>query len=303
LEDLGHPTGAWTFTKGGRDGAHSLASFEAALDVPDASTALAILRVYLRFSGLNNTGRWAISALPNWSGGTAVQRYSTVNGVGGELLYVEFGSKTGLVECWGVRLSSDSEDDLNSSDLVLRRDPKHEQVVVEGRSLTDLLLFFNDRANLTAVQSEALARTTKSSGKPHNEYLAEYLCAGSSSESTVGVHDKRGQRSIPAEIERRYTVSRSRRRLHQGPLRDLALTYYPISCFYCGIDVEKILDVAHLVPDSEGGSASVGNVRLLCANHHRAFDRGLMYWDSDKQQFGIVEGGIDIPPGPKRNYL
>ena len=62
----------------------------------------------------------------------------------------------------------------------------------------------------------------------------------------------------------------------------------------------QILDVAHIEPDSEGGAASVANVRLLCANHHRAFDRGLLIWEPQQELFTQAPESRAVPPIPQR---
>lgn len=49
----------------------------------------------------------------------------------------------------------------------------------------------------------------------------------------------------------------------------------PVACAICGIDEPEVLEAAHLIAHADGGSYDIGNGRLLCANHHRAFDAGL----------------------------
>lgn len=69
-----------------------------------------------------------------------------------------------------------------------------------------------------------------------------------------------------------------RQRTSQQKFRSLLLENFPNECAICGIDVVEVLEAAHLVAHAEGGAASLNNGRLLCANHHRAFDAGLYVW-------------------------
>lgn len=46
-------------------------------------------------------------------------------------------------------------------------------------------------------------------------------------------------------------------------------------CAACGLQVEVLLDAAHLCGVEEGGSDDARNGIALCRNHHRAFDRQL----------------------------
>lgn len=97
-------------------------------------------------------------------------------------------------------------------------------------------------------------------------------------------------------IEPSYAEALTRVRLHQRAFRRLLLAHYDHECAYCGLDVPQVLDAAHLIPDREGGQASVKNGRLLCANHHRAFDAGLLEWN--KKRFVPVKGAAAVPPAP-----
>ena len=46
-------------------------------------------------------------------------------------------------------------------------------------------------------------------------------------------------------------------------------------CFICGWD-EAPNDVCHLIPVKDGGKETIENMILLCPNHHRMLDRGLI---------------------------
>lgn len=102
------------------------------------------------------------------------------------------------------------------------------------------------------------------------------------------------------EVPREYRLALQKVRLHQRRFRQLLLEHYSHSCTYCGTDVLEILEAAHITADSVGGAASVENGRLLCANHHRAYDKGLIAWDDDQQEFYLPEGTPPVPPKPRR---
>ena len=63
------------------------------------------------------------------------------------------------------------------------------------------------------------------------------------------------------------------RRITAG-LRQKLLEKYGYACAACGVNNEKVpLELAHLVPLSQGGDTSEQNLTLLCPNCHRSFDR------------------------------
>ncbi|PZP16271.1 MAG: hypothetical protein DI611_06405, partial [Brachybacterium faecium] len=88
----------------------------------------------------------------------------------------------------------------------------------------------------------------------------------------------------------------TRYRLHQAPLRDAALKRYGAQCMYCGLEVPEILEAAHIIPDSEGGAASTENIRVLCANHHIAFDAKLIILVDG--ELAPAPGAPEVPPLP-----
>ena len=101
------------------------------------------------------------------------------------------------------------------------------------------------------------------------------------------------------EVPREYRLALQKVRAHQGKFRQLLLEHYPHACFYCGTDVLEVLEAAHIIADSLGGAASVENGRLLCANHHRAYDKGILSWDPDGEAFYLPEDTPEVPPVPQ----
>lgn len=54
----------------------------------------------------------------------------------------------------------------------------------------------------------------------------------------------------------------------------IAKRNYPMRCAVCGFDV--IVDVHHILPKSEGGVNDPNNLIVLCPNHHRMAQRGMI---------------------------
>lgn len=109
----------------------------------------------------------------------------------------------------------------------------------------------------------------------------------------------RGNRGAtdPGGWDPSYTEALKKVRKHQAKFRRLLLEHHPVECAYCGLDILEVIEAAHLIPDSKGGAASVENGRLLCANHHKAFDAGLLRWTG--KRFTPAKGAGVIPPEPR----
>ncbi|MBW2167454.1 MAG: HNH endonuclease [Deltaproteobacteria bacterium] len=75
-------------------------------------------------------------------------------------------------------------------------------------------------------------------------------------------------------MEKENTEKNSRNRGITAGLRQKLLEKYGYACAVCGVNNEKVpLELAHLVPLSQGGDTSEENLILLCPNCHRSFDR------------------------------
>lgn len=100
------------------------------------------------------------------------------------------------------------------------------------------------------------------------------------------------------EVAAEYYKAERKVRRHQRAFRQLLLSHYAHECAYCGVNRIELLEAAHLKPDSLGGASSTDNGRLLCANHHRALDSGLLHWDAKSTLFVLPAGHEPIPPLP-----
>lgn len=275
ISDLGIERPTWKFLRGRRGGTRTLESFTYALSMPDAPTALVMLRAYVTAVGLDQTEGWSVSAMPSWAGPTDHQRFATISGGGTELFYVWFESSSGLVTEWGVRIPSDLAPQSMDPERVWLSTADNGDTGVHGETLDDLLAVLGDSEFLEALTATREARATSRRADWHNPYLESLLGAGDApdNEGSEPVADE------DIEFERRYIERVTRQRLHQAPLRAAALRRYGARCMYCGLDVEDVLEAAHIIPDSKGGAASTDNIRILCANHHAALDKGLLKLD------------------------
>lgn len=59
------------------------------------------------------------------------------------------------------------------------------------------------------------------------------------------------------------------------------LQRYGPACAVCELRVPELLDAAHIGPKSAAGCDDPRNGLILCANHHRAFDAGLIGFEPD----------------------
>jgi putative restriction endonuclease len=76
-------------------------------------------------------------------------------------------------------------------------------------------------------------------------------------------------RDAPA---RRYRLQVIKARMHQSGFRSAVLKAYRNSCAVCSLQQERLVEAAHIVPDSEGGPSTVTNGLGLCKLHHAAYD-------------------------------
>lgn len=74
-------------------------------------------------------------------------------------------------------------------------------------------------------------------------------------------------------IRRGYVTRQVRQRIHQRAFRDRVLKAYRERCSVCRLQHPRLLDAAHIIPDSdETGEPIVSNGLSLCKIHHAAFD-------------------------------
>lgn len=77
-------------------------------------------------------------------------------------------------------------------------------------------------------------------------------------------------------ILRAYATRLVQYRLHQRGFRERVIDAYRDQCAMCRLRHRDLLDAAHIVPDSAGGTPEVSNGLSLCKIHHAAFDQRVL---------------------------
>ena len=73
-----------------------------------------------------------------------------------------------------------------------------------------------------------------------------------------------------------------KQRLHQPAFRARVISAYKTKCAICRLGHGRLLDAAHITPDSdETSSTSVSNGLSLCKIHHTAYDINIVGIDPD----------------------
>lgn len=112
------------------------------------------------------------------------------------------------------------------------------------------------------------------------EFLADYFLQR---EDPKARHDRRAARKPEprAEVKPQSTPKTSSARAISLPVRDEVFVRDEGRCCYVGTDGKRcgskhVLQVDHIEPVARGGSASLTNLRLLCAHHNRLEAERLM---------------------------
>lgn len=87
--------------------------------------------------------------------------------------------------------------------------------------------------------------------------------------------------TIREKVERSYSTATVRVRNHQAWFSIRTKAAYLWRCAFSGLPVRDLLVGAHIVPDKEGGPASIKNGICMSALHHVAFDTYLIGIDPE----------------------
>ncbi len=110
---------------------------------------------------------------------------------------------------------------------------------------------------------------------------------------------------VPVEdaLERRYVVREAKVRLHQGRFRGAVLLAYRDQCAICRLKEIRLLDAAHIEPDtSPSGRPLITNGLSMCTIHHRAFDQNLVGISPD-YRVRVSRRLLDDDDGPMLDVL
>lgn len=82
-------------------------------------------------------------------------------------------------------------------------------------------------------------------------------------------------------LERQIVIREVLAYARDASFRERVLTAYRFSCAFCGIQL-RLVDAAHIVPVADdAGSDDTSNGVALCTLHHRAFDNGLVSFNTE----------------------
>jgi putative restriction endonuclease len=119
----------------------------------------------------------------------------------------------------------------------------------------------------------------------------------------VGPLDEPDPVPVIDPIEREYVVRETKVRLHQGRFRGAVLLAYRDQCTICRLKEIRLLDAAHIEPDtSPAGDPLVRNGLSMCTIHHRAFDQNLVGITSD-YEVRVSHRLLDDEDGPMLDVL
>jgi putative restriction endonuclease len=129
-------------------------------------------------------------------------------------------------------------------------------------------------------------------------YVADWSATDLKARLAFGVPMVSAAYTIPAAPERRYALRLVRQRLHQTTFREAVLAAYGNRCVISGLPEPRLLDAAHILPDShELGLPAVTNGLPLSKLHHAAFDANLVGIDPDFRVH-ISEELLSMTDGP-----
>lgn len=105
-------------------------------------------------------------------------------------------------------------------------------------------------------------------------------------------------------IERRYTHTTAKARLHQARFRTKVMQAYGSRCAISGFPEPSLIDVAHIVEDKNPkfGQPEVGNGLPLTKLHHAAFDANLIGIDA-KYNLHVSKTLWDVKDGQTLELL
>lgn len=250
---------------------------------------LAFLSKFSEISGLADDDGFSVSALPNTDDHRRGQRIASRVSVGQiEAFYILISPDGNEVTRVNMLTSRDEDLTWIPADVDVDIAPGHfaNELVndVSCSPSAAAQLMTDDR--LAAALSRRLVKLRRNSRKRRADYHNSWLwgCV----ETRLASPPRTPSACAPDPTPDSPDVMRwAAQRTGQQRFRAELLKHYS-ECAICGITQIEVLEAAHLVAHSGGGSYDVSNGRLMCANHHLAFDRKLYEHDPDTDSFTWV---------------
>lgn len=111
------------------------------------------------------------------------------------------------------------------------------------------------------------------------------VCKLGETADETGTQDERGETNDESTYSAREYVTTVGARSLPAAFREVTLDRYGHTCPVSGVDHDRLLDVAHVLPWSEYPDyrSDMGNVLPLSKTHHAAFDAGLFTLDRNSR--------------------
>lgn len=259
---------------------NSREAFEVFAQLRAAPEALAVVARFSDLSGLRDLDDFSVSCLPSSQLRFPRLRLSAIKLSWTEVLVVEASQLTGRVS--RVKVWAESDEDLAG----VSRQPGVDvqpssldgggfELVLPGEAALELLQQ-PDVSGVVAARVAAMRSRKRRYCREdwHNRWLWALVDSGAASPPVITPPTSGQEWDVSSEDALRLVRQRTSQHAFRRRLLDLGSR----ECAICGLDVLEVLEAAHLVPHARGGRASRENGRLLCANHHRAFDARLYQW-------------------------
>jgi len=131
--------------------------------------------------------------------------------------------------------------------------------------------------------------------------IGDYTVGGGHDQVRGDLDSKRIHDPVFDEVRKEYVTRETLVRVHQREFREKVLHAYNEHCSFCSLKHRELLDAAHIIPDSRGGTASVNNGISLCKIHHSAFDKNILGLNED-YRIEVRKDILEEIDGPMLRY-
>lgn len=288
LKDSGYQTDTRVrFSSKNRPRTNSHAAYEMFVQMSGAPDVLELLHNYGWLSGLVHDHDFSVSCLPaNNRAPRGTTRVSAISVGMVEVLVIYMTREEGQLAHVRFYLEPDEDLSWSSGDISdTHLDGGGQVVEYYGR---DAIIALEDEHLVEAIVRRLMNMRSRSKRYRrdgwHNPWLWNLASRGKVSGPRESSSISQAENFAIEDVWRMQ-----RQRTGQQKFRAALLEQHPAECAICGLDIIEVLEAAHLVPHSTAVDYRPHNGRLLCANHHRAFDAGLYEWKID--QFTWIGSG------------